>query len=429
MPSNTMTSVWGAVMASDASYVLTRFAPLEFCDPVPQEKVYEMYSWGLAKSHCVRNAITDDQQANEVFEQTKERVRRYCVSPKYIKQRRGVMSVASTEACPKYLKRDGGYAKFHSNDVLFESLRENDAEPDGLTLKERMELYDRTVSECFGKLYENETEAPDDLIHVTCSGYVSPSPAERLVSTKSWSTTVTHCYHMGCYAFFPGLRMATGIQTAAQCGFTTPKKRVDIAHTELLSLHMKLSALTPEDIITQTLFSDGFIRYSLVPESEARKGQGRALRLLTFRESLIPDSLDDMTWVIGNHQFEMTLAIEVPLQIEQNIRPFLDGMFAQVGKSFGAEKESLYFAIHPGGPKIVDFVCSKLNLRSDQVRHSHEILYENGNMSSATIPYLLNAVLNDPSIPDGTLVPAFAFGPGLTIAGALFEKINLEAKV
>ncbi len=414
-------------MAASAALVLTRFAPVQLCDPIPQEKVYELFSWGLAKSHCIRHEITDDDQANQVFQQTKERVRRYCVSPKYIKQRCGVLSVASDETFPEYLRKDGAYARFESSDILFEALRDNDAQPDGLSLKERMEIFDRTISDCFDKLYQDETEAPDDLIHVTCSGYVSPSPAERLVSTKGWNTTVTHCYHMGCYAFFPGLRMATGAHAAAQCGYTAPKKRVDVAHTELLSLHMKLSALTPEDIITQTLFSDGFIRYSVVPEAQARLAGGKGLRLLTFKESLIPDSLDDMTWVIGNHQFEMTLAIEVPLQIEKNIKPFLDEMFGQINRNFEAEKETLYFAIHPGGPKIVDFVCSKLDLRSDQVRHSHEILYENGNMSSATIPYLLNAVLNDPSIPDGTLVPAFAFGPGLTIAGAIFEKVNLDS--
>ena len=410
----------------DAAFILTRFVPLQMCDPVPQEKVYEIFSWGLAKSHCVRHAITDDVQANQVLQQTKDAVRRYCVSPKYIKQRRGVLSVASNESYPEYLRKDGDYARFESSDVLFEELRDKDAQPDGLSLKERMELFDRTVSDCFDKLYQDETEAPDDLIHVTCSGYVSPSPAERLVSSKSWSTTVTHCYHMGCYAFFPALRMAAGAHAAALCGVSVPKKRVDVAHTELLSLHLKLSALAPEDIITQTLFSDGFIRYSLVPEAEARQIGGKGLRLLTFKECLIPDSLDDMTWVIGNHQFEMTLAIDVPLEIEKSIGPFLDEMFGQIGKCFAAEKESLYFAIHPGGPKIVDFVCSKLQLRPDQVRHSHEILYENGNMSSATIPYLLNAVLNDPSVPDGTLVPAFAFGPGLTIAGAIFEKVNLE---
>lgn len=413
-------------MATSTTLVLTRFKSVQLCEPMPQEKVYDALSWALAKSYCVRHSVTDDNEANRVLQEVREKVYRYCVSPKYIKQRRGVLSVGSGEVFPEYLKQDGDYARFESDDVLFEDLRRRDTHPDGLSIKERMELFDCTVSDCFDKLYQGETEAPDDLIHVTCSGYVSPSPAERLVSKKSWNTTVTHCYHMGCYAFFPGLRMAVGAQAAAMCQFTAPKKRVDVAHTELLSLHMKLSSHTPEDIITQTLFSDGFIKYSLVSETEARAAGGKGFRLLTFKECLIPDSLDDMTWVIGNHQFEMTLAIEVPFQIEKSVGPFLDDMFGQIGKSFAGEKEKLYFAIHPGGPKIVDFVCSKLELRPDQVRHSQRILYENGNMSSATIPYLLDAVLNDASIPDGTLVPAFAFGPGLTIAGAILEKVNLE---
>ena len=413
-------------MDKDTALVLTRFKPVQLSAPVPQEKAYEVFSWAIAKSYCVRHSVTDDDEANKIFHQVKEKVRRYCVSPKYIKQRYGVLSVGAEEVFPDYLKKNGAYPRFESSDVLFKDLRDQDTHPDGLPLKERMKLFDSIVSDCFDTLYQDETDEPDDLIHVTCSGYVSPSPAERLISKKSWKTTVTHCYHMGCYAFFPGLRMAAGAHAAALCQLAAPKTRVDVAHTELLSLHMKLSSATPEDMITQTLFSDGFVKYSVVPERVARQRGGKGLRLLTFKECLIPDSLDDMTWMIGDHQFDMTLALEVPLQIERNVEPFLNEMFQQINRNFADERETLYFAIHPGGPKIVNFVCSELNLRKDQVKYSHEVLYEHGNMSSATIPYLLNAVLNDETIPDGTLVPAFAFGPGLTIAGAILQKINLE---
>ena len=153
------------------------------------------------------------------------------------------------------------------------------------------------------------------------------------------------------------------------------------------------------------------------------------MRLLTFKQHIIPDSLDDMTWVIGDHQFDMTLAIQLPLQIAQNIEPFLNAMFQQIGRTFEDEREALYFAIHPGGPKIVDCVCCELGLRRDQVEYSYRVLYEHGNMSSATIAYLLDDVLHDDRIPDDTLIPAFAFGPGLTISGAIFQKVNLNGTV
>jgi predicted naringenin-chalcone synthase len=80
------------------------------------------------------------------------------------------------------------------------------------------------------------------------------------------------------------------------------------------------------------------------------------------------------------------------------------------------------FAIHPGGPRILDYLEELLKLEKRQLRLSRAVLFQRGNMSSATLPHIWMAGASDGDLKPGTLVVSLAFGPGLTIAGALFRK-------
>src|SRR5262249_2307540 len=102
--------------------------------------------------------------------------------------------------------------------------------PHGRGVAMRMQLYSAAVNAYLASEYERE-EPPDDLIHVTCTGYVSPSAAQNLVATRGWGarTRVTHAYHMGCYAALPALRIAAGFVASGSV-------RADVVHTELCSL-------------------------------------------------------------------------------------------------------------------------------------------------------------------------------------------------
>ena len=87
------------------------------------------------------------------------------------------------------------------------------------------------------------------------------------------------------------------------------------------------------------------------------------------------------------------------------------------------QKADMHFAIHPGGPKIIDYVIDAVGLKKEQANWSYEILRRYGNMSSATIPHIFNEIVNDPKIVSGTKIVAMAFGPGLTATGLLLEKL------
>ena len=101
-------------------------------------------------------------------------------------------------------------------------------------------------------------------IHVTCTGYQSPSAAQKIVLKRGWekNTMVTHAYHMGCMAALPAIRMALGSASHRDC-------RVDIVHTELCSLHMNPALHSDEQLVAQSLFADGMIKYTLSPSVQS----------------------------------------------------------------------------------------------------------------------------------------------------------------
>jgi predicted naringenin-chalcone synthase len=259
-------------------------------------------------------------------------------------------------------------------------------------------------------------EPPDDLVHVTCTGYVSPSGAQRVVSAKGWGdrTRVTHAYHMGCYAAIPALRIAKGFLSIPSGSARAP--RVDVVHTELCSLHFDPTVHTAEQLVVQSLFADGVVRYAV------RLDESRGLRVLALHELVVRGTEDEMQWRLGDRGMRMALSRSVPERLGTVLRPFFSDLFSRAGMDFAKERATCAFAVHPGGPKIIDVVRDALELSESQVDASRRTLRRFGNMSSATLPHIWNDLLVDQGVADGSLVASVAFGPGLTVAGSLFRK-------
>lgn len=181
----------------------------------------------------------------------------------------------------------------------------------------------------------------------------------------------------------------------------------------------------PEQLVVQTLFADGHIQYRLF-QNELDKTIGEpALQVLALKDLIVPQSLDQMTWNCGEYGFLMTLSRKVPETIGNSLEPFLESLAASIGLSFNQLKEEAYFAIHPGGPKINDQIEKMLSLREEQLSYSRSVLRDYGNMSSATLPHIWKAVLEDSNCPSGRIIISLAFGPGLTVAGGIFKKVDL----
>ncbi|MBI2743249.1 MAG: naringenin-chalcone synthase [Chlamydiales bacterium] len=275
----------------------------------------------------------------------------------------------------------------------------------GAGLQKRMSFFETAVNQLFEEFYPEGCIAPSHLIHVTCTGYASPSGAQHIVSKRGFGaeTVVTHAYHMGCYASIPALRMATGMRSI-----------VDLVHTELCTLHMNPLLHETEQLVVQSLFADGFIKYSVSQEPDIYK-------ILGLHEEILPETCDLMSWRLEDWGMRMTIAKEVPVVLSRALPSFIERLQKRSNWS-GRSESPLLFAIHPGGPKIIDQIQKMLKLSDEQVYHSKEVLKTMGNMSSATLPHVWEKIACDENVKPGSAVLSLAFGPGLTACGAIFEK-------
>jgi predicted naringenin-chalcone synthase len=292
---------------------------------------------------------------------------------------------------------------------------------DGAGSHARTEVFARAAEIAIDRLYEGEDAPPRNLLHVTCTGYTSPSAAQKLVAKRGWGklTNVTHAYHMGCYASLPAIRIASGLLASAAPAAAS--QRTDIVHNEVCTLHMHPADHSPEQLVVQSLFADGHVRYSVMRRDAAPPGA--SLAVMAAREEILPDSADAMTWAVSDHGMRMTLSRDVPARIARAARELVAALYDDAGLSFPADMAKTVFAIHPGGPKVIDVMQQALELSDAQVAVSRGVLMRYGNMSSATIPHIWMRLLEATDVPPTTPIVSLAFGPGLTVSAALMVKL------
>jgi len=253
-------------------------------------------------------------------------------------------------------------------------------------------------------------EAITHLVTVSCTGFLAPGLDRDLIVTLGLPTTVerTHVGFMGCHGALNGLRVARALVEA------DPSARVLICATELCSLHYHYS-WNPQKMVANALFADGAAA-AVGTAAGAEPPCGTYWQLRANGACLIPDSADAMTWTIGDHGFEMTLARNVPSLIGRYLRPFLESWLARQG----LRVESVpAWAIHPGGPKILSAVQETLELSEAQLAASYAILSRYGNMSSPTLMFILDEMAR---LEESGPCVALGFGPGLAVEVALFER-------
>jgi predicted naringenin-chalcone synthase len=132
---------------------------------------------------------------------------------------------------------------------------------------------------------------------------------------------------------------------------------------------------------------------------------------------LLPDSENEMAWDIGQNGFEMKLSSYVPRLVEENIGEVLDDA---IGRSGLSRSDVDIWAIHPGGRAILDKTAETLGVDPAAFEVSYEVLRNYGNMSSATIMFVLDRIMRDGR--SGNVFAA-AFGPGLTLEAAHMQKV------
>jgi predicted naringenin-chalcone synthase len=280
-------------------------------------------------------------------------------------------------------------------------------------LEERMKTFRRQADLWADAAFGGDVASPDYLVQISCTGYDAPHAVQKLASRKGWGATtkVLHVGHMGCYASVPAVAMAAKLVAGE-----VKSCRAGLLFAEMCTLHLKPGASDDEQVVMNALFADGAARVDVSSTPEPG-----ALALLDTAELLLEDSESEMTWTVSDSAFTMSLGRAVPARIKERAANFVDEFLGRHGL---ARRDVARFAVHPGGPKIIDNIAAALSLNEAAISHSRAVLRERGNMSSSTLPHIWAAMKEDPNVAPGDLIVSLAFGPGLTFVANLLQKLS-----
>jgi len=241
------------------------------------------------------------------------------------------------------------------------------------------------------------------LVVCSCTGYATPGLDILLARDLAMAPDTQRVFvgHMGCYAALPGLGVAADY--VAMHG-----RPAALLCVELPSLHVQPSERDLQQVVAHALFSDAAAAVVLVPD-----GSGPRMRRLVARTDTT--TADHMTWQITDLGFRMGLSPQVPDALARHVEPAVGELLAGTGLALG---DVAAWAVHPGGPRILDVVREQLDLPGAALDVSTGVLAEHGNCSSATVLLILDELLRRPGGLAGP-VAAMAFGPGLTLYAAL----------
>ena len=281
----------------------------------------------------------------------------------------------------------------------------------GPTTAERMQYYEAhapALAElaCRRALGRTDVEASQitHLVTVSCTGMAAPGVDLELVQRLDLPAGVarSHIGFMGCHGMLNSLRVARGFAQA------DPTARVLVSSVELCSLHLQYTS-DPQQIVANALFADGA---AATVVQAAQPGQ-TGWTLVAQGSQIVPETADLMSWRIRDHGFEMTLSPRIPDVIAAQLKPWLSQWLQSSGYRL---QDIRNWAIHPGGPRILRACAEAVGFDPKLLEPSRSVLAEHGNMSSATVLFILERLRSMSA--EGPCV-LLAFGPGLTIEAAL----------
>jgi len=253
-------------------------------------------------------------------------------------------------------------------------------------------------------LTETERQGITHVIVTSCTGLYAPGLDYEIVELLKLSPSVERIFigFMGCYAAINALRTARHIVRSE------PEAKVLLMSLELCSLHMQESR-DLEQLLAFTVFADGCAAYLVT-------AQPAGLAIDSFLTVNLSGTDHLITWRIGEQGFDMYLSGQVPGKLRQGL--------AECGNRITQDRELSsidLWAVHPGGRTILDAVEQGLALPAEALADSRRILLNYGNMSSASIMFVLEQVMQRAR--PGQTGCAMSFGPGVTAETMLFHAV------
>lgn len=278
-------------------------------------------------------------------------------------------------------------------------------ERNDLYIQHANELGEAALRDCLERSGHRPEEI-DYLVVISCTGYEIPGLDLTLAKRVGLRPDVrrTCILGMGCYAAFPGLNRAR------ESVLAFPDAKVLVLAIELCSLHFQPDA-TDEMVVSNALFADGAA--AILLEGRSDRPSIRIVDTLTLTNY---ETIEHMAFRVTDHGFRMVLSAYVPQILGLAVETFADQLLERNGLT---RQDVAFWAIHPGGKKIVDHLQERLGLDDRAMRFSREVLRDYGNMSSPTVLFVLDAIQRSGEPKAGDYGVMMAFGPGLTMESCL----------
>ena len=274
----------------------------------------------------------------------------------------------------------------------------------------RMEVFERFAPRLAQRtldklrLTDDERNGVTHVLVTSCTGLYAPGLDFDIVDHLGLDTSVerTMIGFMGCYAAINGLKQARHIVRSE------PDAKVLLVNLELCTLHLQ-ETQDLEQVLSFLVFGDGCAA-SLI------SAEPTGFAMDSFRSVLIPETRELITWRIRGVGFDMLLSGKVPSEIGK-------ALAVSGGEVLGkhSKEDITLWGVHPGGKSVLDAVERGLGLPKDALAASRQTLECFGNMSSATVMFVLERLMQQAQ--PGEKGCAMSFGPGLTAETMLFHAV------
>ena len=261
-----------------------------------------------------------------------------------------------------------------------------------------LELGERAIREALARAGIDAGDV-DHVFTLSVTGIAVPTLEARLANRLGLRSDVkrTPIFGLGCVGG------AAGIARASDYLRAFPRHNALVLAVELCSLTLQRADASVANLIASGLFGDGAACSVLRGADVADRGP----RVLATRSIFYRDTEGVMGWEIGDGGFRVVLSADVPA-LASGIRPDVDKFLAESGLTLG---DIEVFVCHPGGPKVLEAIESTLSLPDDALARSWRHLSQVGNLSSASVLFVLAEALAEQPEP-GTLGLLLAMGPG-----------------
>ncbi len=289
-----------------------------------------------------------------------------------------------------------------------------DNEPSTKTRNDRYLVEGRRLAiEVIKEALAKSNLSPTDIDHfivISCTGFDCPGLDVSLAADMGMRADMRRSalIGMGCYAGLTGLDRAM-LELAAR-----PHSHVLVLAVELCTLQFQ-HGRKMENMVAGALFGDGLAAVVVGPDSKAGTAKIQVLDTMTYTDYTAQNLMGVHLSDIG---FQISLATSVPKLLRDLVPGVVDKFLHQVG----LPKEQIRFwGLHPGGARIVEYVGQALNLRPEDLASSWRVLRQYGNMSAATIFFVLADLIATGQPQPGDNGILLSFGPGLTIEQSLLQ--------